>query len=59
MFGVFFKNNPNIRRLLTDYGFIESKYNLEKRQVTVKELELSQEYRNFKISSPWEMLFLK
>ena len=72
MFGVFFKNHSDIKRLLTDYGFkgyplrkdfplsgfVESKYHSEKKKVVTRSLELSQEYRDFKLSSPWESLFL-
>lgn len=72
MFGVFFKNHNDMKRLLTDYGFkgyplrkdfplsgfIESKYHNEKKKVVIRSLELSQEYRDFKLLSPWESLFL-
>ena len=67
MFGVFFKNHPNLKRILTDYGFegyplrkdfplsgfIEMRYNEIKKRVTSESLELSQEYRTFKFLSPW------
>jgi NADH dehydrogenase (ubiquinone) Fe-S protein 3 len=72
MFGVFFKNHSDLKRLLTDYGFkgyplrkdfplsgfVEAKYHSEKKKVVTRSLELSQEYRDFKLSSPWESLFL-
>ena len=68
MYGIFFKNHPNLKRILTDYGFegyplrkdfplcgfVEIKYNeLEKRIVT-ESIELSQEYRTFNFLSPWK-----
>ena len=67
MFGIFFKNHINLKRLLTDYGFegyplrkdfplsgfIEMRYNETKKRVTSDLLELSQEYRTFKFLSPW------
>lgn len=68
MFGVFFLNNHNLTRLLTDYGFqgyplrkdfpltgfIESRYNIAKNRVVYENLELAQEYRTFEYLSPWE-----
>lgn len=72
MFGVFFRNHFDIKRLLTDYGFrgyplrkdfplsgfVESKYHMEKKKVVTRVLELPQEYRDFKLSSPWQSLLL-
>jgi len=68
MFGVFFSNQYNLTRLLTDYGFqgyplrkdfplsgfTESRYNLTKSRVVYENLELAQEYRTFEYLSPWE-----
>jgi NADH/F420H2 dehydrogenase subunit C len=68
MFGVFFLNQNNLRRLLTDYGFqghplrkdfplsgfTESRYNVIKSRVVYENLELAQEYRTFEFISPWE-----
>jgi len=68
MYGVFFKNHPNLKRILTDYGFqgyplrkdfplsgfIEMKYNENDKRVISESLELSQEYRTFNFLSPWE-----
>ena len=68
MFGVFFKNHENLKRILTDYGFegyplrkdftlsgfIEMRYNETKKRVVSESIELSQEYRTFKFLSPWE-----
>lgn len=67
MFGVFFKNHTNLRRLLTDYGFqgyplrkdfplsgyIELKYDAKKKRIISEYLELSQEYRTFDFLNPW------
>ncbi|OWF35092.1 NADH dehydrogenase [ubiquinone] iron-sulfur protein 3, mitochondrial-like [Mizuhopecten yessoensis] len=68
MFGVFFANHPDLRRILTDYGFeghpfrkdfplsgyVEVRYDDEERRVVVEPLELAQEFRKFEYSSPWE-----
>lgn len=67
MFGVFFDNHPDLKRILTDYGFEghplrkdyplsglqEIRYNETKKRVLYEPLELSQEYRTFSYSSPW------
>lgn len=66
MFGVFFINHPDLRRILTDYGFegfplrkdfpltgyIEVRYDDEKSNIVYEPLELSQEYRLFNFTSP-------
>ena len=68
MFGVFFSNQDNLTRLLTDYGFqgyplrkdfplsgfTESRYNITKSRVVYENVELTQEYRTFEFMSPWE-----
>lgn len=68
MFGIFFKNNPDLRRLLTDYGFegfplrkdfpltgyFEVRYDDDLQHILYEPLHLSQEFRVFSISSPWE-----
>jgi NADH/F420H2 dehydrogenase subunit C len=73
MFGIFFTNHVNLTRLLTDYGFegyplrkdfplsgfVESSYDYTRKRVTNERVELSQEYRAFKFTSPWETLELK
>jgi len=70
MFGVFFTNHPDLRRILTDYGFdgfplrkdfpltgyIEIRYDDEKANIVYEPLELSQEYRLFNFTSPWEKI---
>jgi len=66
MFGVFFTNQKNLIRLLSDYGFeghalrkdfplsgfIESRYNILKKRVVYESIELAQEYRTFQFTSP-------
>ena len=68
MFGVFFQNHPNLKRILTDYGFqghplrkdfplsgfIEMKYNEVDKRVISESIELAQEYRTFNFLSPWQ-----
>lgn len=68
MFGVFFKNHTNLKRILTDYGFqgyplrkdfplsgfIEMRYNETQKRVISESIELSQEYRTFNFLSPWD-----
>jgi len=67
LFGLKFKNNPDLRRILTDYGFVgapfkkdfpligykELSYNSENGSVTYKKISLLQEYRNFEMINPW------
>lgn len=66
-YGLFFIWNSDLRRILTDYGFngyplrkdfpltgyIETYYNDSNKRINYKPLELSQEYRNFKLTSFW------
>ena len=68
MFGVFFKNHTNLKRILTDYGFegyplrkdfplsgfIEVRYHETQKRIVNEPLEMAQEYRNFTFLSPWK-----
>ncbi|KAM5249112.1 NADH dehydrogenase [ubiquinone] iron-sulfur protein 3, mitochondrial [Ctenodactylus gundi] len=68
MFGVYFTNHPDLRRILTDYGFeghpfrkdfplsgyVELRYDDEVKRVVAEPVELAQEFRKFDLSSPWE-----
>ncbi|KAF7469372.1 NADH dehydrogenase [ubiquinone] iron-sulfur protein 3, mitochondrial [Marmota monax] len=68
MFGVFFANHPDLRRILTDYGFeghpfrkdfplsgyVELRYDDEVKRVVAEPVELAQEFRKFDLNSPWE-----
>lgn len=67
MFGIFFKNHPDLRRMLTDYGFkghplrkdfplsgyIEVRYDDFNKRIMYEEVSLAQEYRIFSLENPW------
>jgi NADH-quinone oxidoreductase subunit C len=68
LFGVIFSDHPDLRRLLTDYGFeghplrkdfpmtgfVEVRYNDEQKRVVYEPVKLNQEFRQFDFLSPWE-----
>lgn len=67
LFGVFFSNNPDLRRILTDYGFegyafrkdfpqigfFEVRYDDEQKYVIYEPIEIAQEFRSFDFIMPW------
>lgn len=67
MFGIYFYNHPDLRRILTDYGFdgfpllknfplsgfLEVRYDDEQKRVVYEPIEITQEFRNFDMISPW------
>ena len=68
LFGINFKNHPDLRRILTDYGFngfplrkdfplsgnVEVRYDFTSKKVVYEPVKLTQSFRSFDFESPWE-----
>jgi NADH:ubiquinone oxidoreductase subunit C len=67
LYGIFFENHPDLRRILTDYGFeghpmrkdfpltgyVELKYDESRKRIVVEPVKLAQEFRSFTFETPW------
>lgn len=68
MFGIAFTGNPDLRRMLSDYGFqghplrkdfpltgyVELRYDVEQKKIVYEDVVLDQEFRNFDFLRPWD-----